>query len=796
MCIICAQGLQGVGSSRFVPFDGDGGADGGYGPAMHADFEGMFSLLNADQRGGTGPNGRPSLTTTAAGNQLTRTNVSWESAGGGTLGTATTVTFAFRDAAPTTMPDGTTGFTRFTEAQIAFTLLALQSWSDVANITFTRVGTGTSGEGAYSGAATMLFGNYSAGAAGAAAFAFFPGPRGASSTSGDLWFNSTDTNNQSGTLFEYGLLTMVHEIGHTLGIDHPAEYNAGENQPTYTAHATYFEDSYQYTLMSYFDETNTGANFVQNGTRIYPAAPMMDDIVAVQRLYGANMTTRTGDTVYGFNSTADRGWYSVTSAAQAVVFAVWDAGGTDTFDFSGYAQNAIIDLRAGAFSNVGGLVGNVSIAVGVTIENAIGGAGADTIIGNAANNIITGGAGADTMTGGAGADTFRYLATGNSTAALQDTITDFVTGTDRIDLTALNPTSVSVGRLAGGVSVVFAETPGGAFQAYVNGAVNSNDFIFNGAIGAFIIGSADADTIVGSSRPDPLLGNDGADTITGGGGADAIAGGAGRDVFRYVSQGDSNQVTGFDNLYDFVTGEDRIDLNLIGATSISILRTDNGSSFVYAETASGSFLTTAAGRAINGTDFIYSGGFGIYMVGSGVADTLIGTSLADPIAGGAGNDTITGGGGADAMFGDAGADTFVYVAASDSTAAATDGIFGFVSGTDRLDLRLVRTGAADTFGIAYLQGGSFLFVDLGGNGSTDMVIGLANTTLVASDILWATGAIGEEPAVKDTGPQTLPGADEIDLFDTDMAFDLSPHTGRFMLDLEGARGFHGQDWYL
>ena len=428
-----------------------------------------------------------------------------------------------------------------------------------------------------------------------------------------------------------------------------------------------------------------------------------------------------------------------------------------------------------------------------------GGPGGDIINGLGGDDIITGNGGADTLTGGAGADVFRYLATSDSTAAVQDVITDFVTGTDQIDLTALNPTSISVGRLAGGVSVVFAETPGGAFQAYVSGAVNSNDFIFNGAIGAFIIGSAEADTIVGSSRPDPLLGNDGADTITGGGGADAIAGGAGRDVFRYVSQGDSNQTTGFDNLYDFVTGEDRIDVTLMAPTSISILRTDNGSSFVYAETAAGSFLTTAAGRAINGTDFIYSGGFGIYMVGSGVADTLIGTSLADPIAGGAGNDTIAGGGGADAMFGDAGADTFVYVAASDSTAAATDGIFGFVSGTDRLDLRQVRTGAADTFGIAYLQGGSFLFVDLGGNGSTDMVIGLAGTTLVASDILWAAGAIGEEPGLKDAGPQTLPGADAVDLFGDDMTPDLASLDGRFMLDvnLDLGRGhYHGQDWFV
>jgi len=87
----------------------------------------------------------------------------------------------------------------------------------------------------------------------------------------------------------------------------------------------------------------------------------MDDIAAAQRLYGANMTTRTGDTTYGFNSNAGQPWFQPDGNGY-MIFAVWDAGGNDTFDFSGYSQNQVIDLRQAAFSNVGGLVGNVSIA--------------------------------------------------------------------------------------------------------------------------------------------------------------------------------------------------------------------------------------------------------------------------------------------------------------------------------------------------------------------------------------------------------------------------------------------------
>ncbi|WP_395651591.1 M10 family metallopeptidase C-terminal domain-containing protein [Brevundimonas sp.] len=426
-----------------------------------------------------------------------------------------------------------------------------------------------------------------------------------------------------------------------------------------------------------------------------------------------------------------------------------------------------------------------------------GTSGQDTLVGGPLNDVLIGGGGRDTLTGGTGADIFRYLATSDSRVGALDAITDFETGIDLIDLTAINPTSVSTIRFAGGGSVVFAETPGGAFQLLAPIAgLNATDFLYNGTFGVYVVGSTDADTIIGSSRPDPLVGEGGDDTITGGVGADAISGGAGRDTFRYVTTADSSQLTGYDNLYDFTTGEDRIDLTVLAPSSISIIRSDNGSSFVFGQTEAGSFLTTADHRAVNGTDFIYGNGFGIYMIGSGVADVLIGSSLNDPIYAGAGNDTITGGGGADTLGGQDGADAFVYLAASDSTVAAADFIVDFVSGVDRIDLTAVRTSASDAFGIAWSGTGSFLFVDLGGDGVNEMLILLADVHLALSDILWTPVAIGEEPAVKDAGPQTLPGSDEIELVDTDMALDVSPHSGRYMLDLEGQRGFHGQDWYL
>lgn len=389
--------------------------------------------LNADDRGGVGPNNKQSFTTAEAAAQIGRANQTWN--GSGVLGQAATVTYAFRSSAPATMPDDTAGFTRFNATQIAQTQRALQSWSDVANLTFTRQQDSTG----YSNSAQMLFGNYSSGADGAAAFAYYPG----SGVGGDVWVNSSISYNASPAHLNYGRHTLTHEVGHALGLGHPGDYNAGTGSPTYSNSALYYEDTRQYTLMSYWSETNTGGN---NGG-YYAAAPLVDDIAAIQRLYGTNTTTRTGNDVYGFNSTTGRDFYTATSASTPVIFAVWDAGGVDTLDFSGYTQTQRIDLNDGAFSNVGGLTGNVAIAVGVIVENANGGSGADTMIGNeyantlrgnAGNDVIQGGGGADSLYGGTGADRFVFASTADSRSGAIDRVFDFVSGTDKIDVSLID----------------------------------------------------------------------------------------------------------------------------------------------------------------------------------------------------------------------------------------------------------------------------------------------------------------------------------------------------------------------
>lgn len=192
---------------------------------------------------------------------------------------------------------------------------------------------------------------------------------------------------------------LIHEILHAIGLPHPGEYNRGPDEPIlYSRHAEHHQDSLQYTLMSYFSEAETGAFHGGN----FASTLLLHDIAALQAIYGANSSTRATNSVYGFNSNLT-GPYSFSAASRPVI-AIWDGGGRDRLDLSGFGVAQVIDLNPGHFSNVAGLTANLSIGYGVVIEEAIGGQGDDQITGNAADNLLVGLKGDDAIDGGAGYD--------------------------------------------------------------------------------------------------------------------------------------------------------------------------------------------------------------------------------------------------------------------------------------------------------------------------------------------------------------------------------------------------------
>ncbi len=612
------------------------------------------------------------------------------------------------------------------------------------------------------------------------AYAFYPSN---AVTGGDTFFGNTydGTSNslKNPVAGNYAWHTMIHELGHSLGLKHGHETGGPGNTAVPAAY-----NSIEFTVMtyaSYIGDNTGGYDYEQWGA---PQTYMMIDILALQTMYGADFTVNSGNTSYTWDPTNGNfyvnGVLAIDPGANRIFSTIWDGNGIDTYDLSNYTTNLRLDLRPGESStfssaqlaflgggpNGGFARGNVFNAFQFSgdarslIENANGGTGNDSITGNNADNTLTGNGGNDTMDGLSGNDTLNGNAgndtllgglgidtvnggdgddwieggfstdtvnggTGNDTFYVREgefgDNTDGGTGTDVLDLS--NSTTRGAIVNLGASTYDFSPTFGGPYSI-----VNVED----------VRGTQLADTITGSALANVLVGNGGNDSISGGAGNDTLDGGNGDDTLQGGDGDDTLTAgSGVDLIYGN-NGNDRfyilagwnggIGEAFFGGAGYDTFDTSTvifAGFDAYINLLDGEFydidVPSSGPISFSSVEKAITGDGNDILIGSAEANALLAGAGNDDISGLAGNDTLGGGDGNDLLDGGAGAD---YLSGGTGVDTAT-----YASATAGVIVSLfnptINTGDADgdTYNSIENLYGSAFDDGLNGNMSANVIRG-------------------------------------------------------------------------
>ena len=433
-----------------------------------------------------------------------------------------------------------------------------------------------------------------------------------------------------------------------------------------------------------------------------PTTPMLYDIDAIQYLYGANTTYNNGNNIYSFVS------------GQRYYQTIWDTGGTDTIEWISASESATIDLRPGAWSDLGKpltfwdatqshIVGTsnntVAIHYDVVIENAKGGSGNDILIGNDVANRLEGNAGEDSLNGGQGNDTLdggagidTLIGGSGDDTYLIDNVGDVVT-----ELLNEGTDLVKVGIATTGT--------------YTLGANLENATLTN-AVTYHLTGNELDNALTGNALANTLLGKAGDDTLNGGAGTDTLIGGLGNDT--YV----------IDVLAD----------RLIEASG-------EGSDLVNVALASGTY---ALGANLENATVTSSATMAVNLTGNELANILTGNAAANILDGGLGADALIGGAGNDTYHINTLADTITELA-NEGTDLVRVGI-ATVGGTYTLTSNLENATLINV--VDYNLTGNALANTLTGNAADNILDGgLGNDTLI--------GGLGNDTYMMDVLTDTI-----------------------------------------